>query len=181
LRELKYLHCPRILVDRASPAQLGELLALAVRRRWVLAGAPEASLEESLAYLASRAAEVPLYGLTLVVHQRLVPLLCPGCRREAVLGTAERRALGRVLGGQGAVYQEGEGCEECAGRGTRGTRAFFEVLPVDAAVREALYGQARGENRVPRLLEQVQPRVGAQVSEAVGRGEVSLSEVWDIL
>lgn len=181
LRELKYLHFSRVLVDRASPAQLGDLLALAVRRRWVLAGAPEASLEDALGFLSTRAAELPLYGLSLIVHQRLVPLLCPGCRRDAVLGTAERQALGRALGAQAAVFEAGEGCDRCGGRGTRGSRAFFEVLPVDAEVREALYGQARGENRIPRLLERVRPRVGVQVAEAAARGEVSLSEVWDVL
>ncbi|MBI5014915.1 MAG: hypothetical protein HZB55_05410 [Deltaproteobacteria bacterium] len=181
LRELKYLDFPRVLVDRASPAQLGDLLALAVRKRWILAGGHEATLEETLTSLAVRSVDVPLYGLSLVVHQRLVPLLCPTCRAQSALGTAERQALLKLLPGQGTVYQEGSGCDACGGRGTRGARAFFEVLPVDAAVREDLYGAARGECRIPNLAARVRPRIAPQVSEAVARGEVSLSEIWDFV
>jgi type II secretory ATPase GspE/PulE/Tfp pilus assembly ATPase PilB-like protein len=179
LRELKYLDFPRVLVDRASPSQLADLLALAVRKRWILAGGHEASLEESLTALAVRSGDVPLYGLSLVVHQRLVPLLCRSCRASSALGTAERQALQKLLPAQGTVYQEGSGCDACGGRGTRGARAFFEVLPVDAAVREDLYGAARGERRIPGLVSRARPSIASQVAEGVARGEVSLSEIWD--
>ncbi|NTU60215.1 MAG: hypothetical protein HGA98_04045 [Deltaproteobacteria bacterium] len=181
LRELKYLDFPRVMLDRASPAQLGDLLALAVRKRWVLAGAPEASLQETLLSLAARSVDVPLYGLSLVIHQRLSALLCPKCRVEAALGTFERQAVARLLPAKGALYQEGPGCSSCEGRGTAGFRAFYELLPVDAAVREALYGQAKGERRVPELLDRVQPSIGSQVAAAVAKGKVSVSELWDFV
>ncbi|MHB8766583.1 MAG: ATPase, T2SS/T4P/T4SS family [Deferrisomatales bacterium] len=180
LRELKYLEFDRVVVDRVSPALLGELLALALRRRWVLAASPEASLRESLASLAVRAAELPLYGLRLVVHQRLVPLLCPACRTPCVLGSAETQALGRLLPGRGPYWQPGEGCPACGGRGVKGGRVYFEVLPVDAEVREALYGEARGERRLEGVLAGVQPAIRNQVAAAVAAGEVGLSEFWDV-
>lgn len=182
LRELKYLDFPRIMLDRASPAELGDLLSLAVRRRWVLAGAPEASLEETLSSLSARASEIPLFGLTLVVHQRLFAALCPHCREPAVLSAAERRAVGRLLVGEpGTFYQEGPGCEECEGCGRRGSRAFFELLPVDAGVRDALYAEAKGERRIAGLVERVSPTIASQVAEAAARGEIGLSSLWEFV
>jgi type II secretory ATPase GspE/PulE/Tfp pilus assembly ATPase PilB-like protein len=169
------------MVDRVSPAQLGDILALALRKRWVLAATAEASLEETLATIAGRAGELPLYGLRLVVHQRFVPLLCSGCRVECVLGTAEKQAVAKFLPETKAVFQEGDGCPRCAGRGVSGARVFFEVLPVDAAVREALYSESRGEPRLESLAQRVRPSIRTQVGAAVARGEVSLAELWDVI
>jgi len=179
LRELRQLDVGRIMVDRVSPAQLGHLLALALRKRWVLAASSEGSLPEALGVLAARALELPLYGLRMVVHQRLVPLLCPGCKVACVLGTGDQQAISRLVPAPGTVFQEGDGCSRCGGRGTMGAKAFFEILTVDAPVREALYGEARGEKRIEALCERVKPSIRAQVAEAVARGEIGLSELWD--
>ncbi len=181
LGELQHLDFDRVLVDRVGPGQLGELLGLALRRRWVFAGGAEASLEEALHSLAARSQDVPLYGLRLVVHQRLVPILCPECREACVLGTGERQALARMLKPDASAFQEGDGCRSCGGRGVQGARAFFAVLPVDAAAREAIYAQSRGEQRVGPLAAAVAPSIREQVAAAVAAGEVSLSELWDLL
>jgi type II secretory ATPase GspE/PulE/Tfp pilus assembly ATPase PilB-like protein len=180
LRELKYLDFRRVLVDRVGPGRLGDLLALALRKRWVLAASAEASMRETLQAIAARAGDLPLYGLRLVVHQRLVPVLCMGCRAASVLGSAEQEALRRRIPDDGTPYQEGEGCGHCQGRGVSGMRAFFEVLPVDVRVREALYAEARGERGVDNLLEGRKPSIASQVAAAVAAGEVSLSELWDL-
>lgn len=181
LRELKYLDFRRVLVDRVGPARLGDLLSLALRKRWVLAACAEASMRETLLSIAARAGDLPLYGLRLVVHQRLAPLLCTGCREPSVLGSAERQALRQRLPDPGSLYQEGEGCDRCHGHGVVGMRAFFEVLPVDVRVREALYAEARGERGVDRLLEGRKPSIASQLAAAVAAGEVSLSELWDVV
>jgi type II secretory ATPase GspE/PulE/Tfp pilus assembly ATPase PilB-like protein len=145
----------------------------------VLAATSEANLTETLGAVAARAPELPLYGLRLVVHQRLVPVLCPECRVECVLGTADKQAISDLVPSTVSVFQEGKGCTRCGGRGTGGLRVFFEVLTVDASVREALYGEARGERRIDGLCRRVQPSIRAQVAEAVARGEVSLAELWE--
>ncbi len=181
LRELRYLDFDKVMVDRVGPAHLGDLLDLALRKRWVFAATPQASLRESLGALASRAGELPLFGVRLVIHQRLFPLLCPKCREEASLGSVERKILEEALPAAGPLYEEGEGCEECGGRGVRGSRAFFEVLPVDAALREALHGAARGESRLESLVSAVSPSIREQVLEAVGEGGMSPNELRDFL
>ncbi|GAB4266878.1 MAG: hypothetical protein Kow0092_19960 [Deferrisomatales bacterium] len=181
LRELKYLDFTRVMVDRVSPARLDDLLALALRHRWVLAASGTASLQESLSVLASRSRELPLYGVRLLVHQRLLPRLCPHCREECVLGTAEQHALARWIAPGTPLFQEGDGCRRCEGRGTAGVRGFFEVLPVDVSVREDLYAEGRGERRMERLLARVSPSIRQQVAEASAQGEVALSELWELL
>ncbi len=182
VRELKYLDFDRIVVDRVPHSQLGDLLLLALRKRWVLAASPEASMSEALEALAGRASDLPLYGLRLLVHQRLVPVLCPSCRVACALGTGEREALSRLLPEtEGPVFQEGDGCAACGGRGVSGTRAFFEVLAVDSRVREALYGATWGEDRIRGLVAGIEPAIRSQVAGAVARGEVGLGELWDLL
>ena len=99
---------------------------------------------------------------------------------SSVLGSAEQHALRKYIATPGALYQEGEGCDACHGRGVAGMRAFFEVLPVDTRVREALYAEARGEHGVAHLLEGRTPSITSQLAEAVAAGEVSLSELWDV-
>ncbi|GAB4249545.1 GspE/PulE family protein [Deferrisoma sp.] len=180
LAELRHLEFDRIVVDRVGPGALGPLLSLAVRGRWVLAASAEASLAEALADLAARARDLPLFGLRAVVHQRLVPLLCPDCRVACTLGTAEREALTRWLPEGATPFQEGEGCKRCGGRGVVGRRAFFEVLPVDVGVRDALMRVAWGEGRVDDLAARARPSVSEQVTAAVAAGEVSLAELWDV-
>ena len=96
-----------------------------------------------------------------------------------VLGTGDQQAISRLVPAPGTVFQEGDGCSRCGGRGTMGAKAFFEILTVDAPVREALYGEARGEKRIEALCERVKPSIRAQVAEAVARGEIGLSELWD--
>ena len=91
------------------------------------------------------------------------------------------KTLEKLLSSRGTLYEEGEGCTSCGGRGTSGVKAFFEVLRVDAGVREALYGEARGEARIPTLLERVQPTIRSQVVQAVASGDASLAELWDFV
>ena len=181
LRELKYLEFERIVVDRAGAGSLGDLLALAIRNRWVLAAAPAASLTEALADLVARARDLPLFGLNTLIHQRLVPLLCPECRVECVLGTAERELLSRWIDPDAPVYREGDGCPACEGRGVVGTRGFFEVLPVDERLRDALYRASWGEGRVEDLMRTVSPTLREQIARAVSEGGVGLTEFWEIV
>ncbi len=181
IRELKYLDFERVVVDRVSPGALGDLLALAARSRWVLGASAASSLEESLTTLAARSRDLPLFALRLVVHQRLVPLLCPGCRVECALGPGERDALARWLPGDAGVFQEGAGCDRCGGRGLAGTRAFFQVLPVDQAARDTIYRAGWGDARLDELVRRAGPSMAEQVAGGVAGGEISLAELWDVI
>ncbi len=82
-----------------------------------------------------------------VVAQRLVPRLCPHCRRPHA-PDADERALFESLGGGTAagldLYEPG-GCAECDAQGVRGRLAVHEVMPVSNRVRRLIMERAETE------------------------------------
>lgn len=179
LRELKHLDFDRVVVDRAVPSLLPPLLFLALRKRWVLAATPGVVPGEGLRELAARAPDAPLSALRLLVHQRLVPQLCPRCRVACRPDCGEWARLVGETPLPEQVWEEGSGCEACGGRGTTGVRAFFEVLSVGAAEREALYAQGRGGDAAERLWGGAQAALRTQLAAAAAEGAVAFSELWD--
>lgn len=81
----------------------------------------------------------------LLVHQRLLPLLCPNCRRETPLPDEARRllrALGRPL--PAAIYQSGA-CPSCNGGVARRTGLFaLRRMDEEIADRERFLDAAWG-------------------------------------
>ncbi len=68
-----------------------------------------------------------------VLAQRLVRVICSGCREEDREVTDEQR---EVLGIRGDIpLYRGRGCEECAGTGYRGRTGIFELFLVDDDIR----------------------------------------------
>jgi len=79
-------------------------------------------------------------GLVGVVAQRLVRRLCPNCRVER---SASRRELERLgLPFRGERLFDPRGCPRCGGSGFRGRTGIFEVLAVDARLRELILRKA---------------------------------------
>jgi type II secretory ATPase GspE/PulE/Tfp pilus assembly ATPase PilB-like protein len=74
-----------------------------------------------------------------VLAQRLVRRICPECRVESDPGPAVRERL-EALGGRAleGLFYRGRGCEECRGTGYRGRIGIFELLPINAELRELI-------------------------------------------
>ncbi len=74
-----------------------------------------------------------------VLAQRLVRRLCPECRTESPASDAVRERLetlsGRPLEDR---YFVGSGCEECRGTGYRGRVGIYELLAVNAELRDLI-------------------------------------------
>ncbi len=78
-------------------------------------------------------------ALSLVVAQRLVRRICPHCRVE--VSPPEEKLLGLGLATSREKpehYFEGKGCQECRMRKYIGRVAIFEMLEVDAEVKELI-------------------------------------------
>jgi type II secretory ATPase GspE/PulE/Tfp pilus assembly ATPase PilB-like protein len=89
---------------------------------------------------------VPPYALAPalrgVINQQLVRSICSQCRTafEYGEGLLEDPDLKRVLApGTLPSFSIGQGCEECFQSGYRGRQAIFEILEVDAAIRELIF------------------------------------------
>lgn len=81
-------------------------------------------------------------ALHLVVAQRLVRRLCPGCRRAA--SESERDATRSDLFPNGEDWVA-EGCADCSGTGYVGRSAIFETLQIDKPVQEAILARSDAE------------------------------------
>jgi len=80
-------------------------------------------------------------ALTMVIAQRLARRVCDGCAVPVeacpeILAQLHLRATDLA----GAKLRAGAGCERCNGSGYMGRTAVFELLPVDARVRELIVG-----------------------------------------
>ncbi|MBL8860912.1 MAG: type II/IV secretion system protein [Planctomycetes bacterium] len=114
-----------------------------------------------------------------VVAQRLVRRLCRECAEGYTPVEAEVRAMGfdpaLVAGRQ---FKRARGCRACDGSGYKGRIAVFELLEMDAAIRELVFRESG--------LEAVRERAAASGAlrplvqdgaRKVLRGETSVSEV----
>lgn len=78
-------------------------------------------------------------GLSAVVAQRLVRLLCGACKRPTEPSPADVR---RYAPTPGETFFGPGGCERCSGVGYRGRIGIFELLAIDDVVRDAIVAGA---------------------------------------
>ncbi|HPK71067.1 MAG TPA: GspE/PulE family protein [Vicinamibacterales bacterium] len=79
-----------------------------------------------------------------VVAQRLVRLVCQRCKAPASYPAASLARAG-LSHADGVAFVKGAGCEDCGGSGYRGRTGVFEILMIDAAMRELI--SARADSR----------------------------------
>ena len=70
-----------------------------------------------------------------LIYQRLVPVLCPRCKRPLELSSLQPQLGNRLeklfnAAELAQIYTKGDGCEHCSGMGLTGLRVAAEVVPV---------------------------------------------------
>jgi type II secretory ATPase GspE/PulE/Tfp pilus assembly ATPase PilB-like protein len=118
-------------------------------------------------------------GLSGVLAQRLVRRLCRGCRRPAPVDPVELASLG--LPAEGLAVHEAGGCAGCGGRGYRGRTGIFELLEIDAGVREAIL-RREGPDRIRSAAADAGAAgLPHHAAARLAAGETSLAEVAPFL
>lgn len=113
-------------------------------------------------------------GLTAIVAQRLIRLLCSNCKRPAQLAISDADALGLDRGSR--VY-EPAGCPSCQHTGYRGRTGVFELLVLTPELRQAVAtGAPAWELARIGAAAGYQPLRAAAVAH-VARGSTSAAEV----
>jgi len=80
-------------------------------------------------------------SLEMVLAQRLVRLICSGCKEEFVPPDVE--AVRAEFGaGMPEVLYHGRGCRQCQGTGYHGRTGVFELMPVTEAIRAMILDRA---------------------------------------
>ena len=139
LRVMKEMDPDVICFPLSDRAIIPDLLHLAASQCKVVT-----SMDSSWTWLAlARLLELGALPLTVsegisgVVTQRLLPKLCENCKVEV-----------KPEEPMNAPIWRGRGCDECAGRGTRGRIGIYEVLVMSSGLRERLAtGTGLGELR----------------------------------
>lgn len=71
-----------------------------------------------------------------VISQRLVRKVCPNCKMPVKPDPFTLSLIG--MQDDGTVYYKGRGCERCFGSGFRGRTGVFEILAINAELRDAI-------------------------------------------
>lgn len=124
-------------------------------------------------------------ALTAVLNQRLVRKLCDKCKEAYAPAPELLQKLGLPAGKIEAFYrppeQPEEVCEQCLGVGFYGRTSIFELLVVDAALRDAIVKQPKLE-----VFRQVARKSGHRGLQEEGlvlvaKGVTSLPELMRVL
>jgi len=121
--------------------------------------------------------------LRAVIAQRLVRVLCDGCKRRHALTVGDLAAdpRYRVLGfAAGETVYQADGCERCSGTGYRGRAGVFELLEMTDDVRAFV-----GANADSLAIDRAAIRAGmtTMIDDAVAKcraGITTVSEVFRV-
>ncbi|MEO0288704.1 MAG: type IV-A pilus assembly ATPase PilB [candidate division WOR-3 bacterium] len=83
-------------------------------------------------------------ALNLIQAQRLLRKVCEKCRKPVVYDEETLRDYGidpLILKGH-QVYEKGDGCDFCGGKGYKGRLAVTEVMPISPRLREMILARA---------------------------------------
>lgn len=114
--------------------------------------------------------------LNVAVAQRLVRLLCPFCKKPAKTGNG---TVKRMVPGWNEIQFREAGCRECNFTGFRGRRAIFEVIGIDARLREMIRQKEKGQEEI-RIANKYNT-LSQQAVEVFKKGETTFDEILPIL
>ena len=110
-----------------------------------------------------------------VISQRLVRKICPHCK-TAYTPSAEELAMLGMPEDSKVQFYKGTGCQECFHSGTRGRRAVFEILVLDAKLRRLLAAGTPSDKLQEAALKDGFVTMRENCRRLVLRGEISAAE-----
>lgn len=116
-------------------------------------------------------------ALTGLLAQRLVRKLCPHCRRARHATGPEARWLGQP--GGTVIVHEAQGCEHCGQRGYAGRTGIYELVPVNAPLRDLIQQRASGA-ALAACARDTLPGLQQDARDKVLAGITSLEEVMRV-
>ena len=167
-----------------DPAVLAELLHLAQTGTLVLCGIRRFNFDRTLRTLLTLDVDpfILAHVMRLVLHQRLVKLLCLECRRPVparpslrMVGERYRAELERIVAD--ASFYLPSGCPKCCGTGHSGRMALVDLIPFTPGVQNIVASEATLEEKLSRLMEEDLYSAAQSVQEMLRRGMVTYEDV----
>lgn len=174
-----------LMVERVSGRQeLHDLVHIARKGVPVFCGVHEVSLLHTLRTLLSLEVDpfILVRVVRLVMHQRLVDLLCPDCRRAVpavpslrLAGDRCRERLEPLL--REVSFYVRTGCSRCRGTGYSGKMALVDLLPFTPGVQNQVLSDAPVEERLARIVEENLQSAFPLAEDLLRRGMVTFDDV----
>ncbi len=167
-----------------DPAALADLLNIAQAGALVLCGIRRFDIERALRTLLTLDVDPFLLAhvVRMVLHQRLVKLLCVECRRPVParpslkkIGERHRDELERIVADTSFYFPSG--CPKCRGTGYAGRIALIELIPFTPGVQKIMVSEGTPDEKLSRLLEEDFYPAVQSVQEMLRRGMVTYEDV----
>jgi type IV pilus assembly protein PilB len=167
-----------------DPAALSDLLHLAQEGSLVLCGIRRFNFDRALRTLLTLDVDpfILAHVMRLVMHQRLVKILCVECRRPVparpslrMVGERYRGELERIVGD--ASFYLPSGCPKCGGTGYSGRVALIELIPFTPGVQTIVSSDGTLEEKLSQLMEEDLYSAAQSVQEMLKRGMVPYEDV----
>jgi type IV pilus assembly protein PilB len=167
-----------------DPAALAGLLYLAQAGTLVLCGIRSFNFDRTLRALLTLDVDpfILAYVMRLVMHQRLVKLLCMECRRPVpakpslrMVGERYRDELERIVAD--SSFYLPSGCLKCGGTGFSGRMALVELIPFTPGVQNIVSLEGSLEEKLSRLMEEDLYSAAQSIQEMLKRGMVTYEDV----
>jgi type IV pilus assembly protein PilB len=167
-----------------DPAALRDLLHLAQAGTMVLCGIRRFNFDRALRTLLTLDVDpfILAHVMRLIMHQRLVKLLCMECRRPVparpslrMVGERYRGELERIVAD--ASFFLPSGCPKCGGTGYSGRMALIEMVPFTPGVQNIVASEDTLDEKLSRLMEEELYSAAQSVQEMLQRGMVTYGDV----
>ena len=167
-----------------DPAVLADLLHLAQAGTLVLCGIRRFNFDRALRTLLTLDVDpfILAHVMRLVLHQRLVKLLCIECRRPVparpslrMVGERYRGELERIVAD--ASFYLPSGCPKCGGTGYSGRMALIDLIPFTPGVQNIVASEGTLEEKLSRLMEEDLYSAAQSVQDMLRRGMVTYEDV----
>ena len=167
-----------------DPAALTDLLHLAQTGTLVLCGIRRFNFDRALRTLLTLDVDpfILAHVMRLIMHQRLVKLLCMECRRPVparpslrMVGERYRSELERIVAD--ASFYLPSGCPKCKGTGYSGRMALIDLVPFTPGVQNIVASEDTLEEKLLRLMEEDLYSASQSVQEMLRRGMVTYEDV----
>ena len=167
-----------------NPAVLADLLLLAQAGTLVLCGIRRFNFDRALRTLLTLDVDpfILAHVMRLILHQRLVKLLCMECRRPVparpslrMVGERYRAELERVVAD--ASFYLPSGCPKCGGTGYSGRMALIDLIPFTPGVQNIVASEDTLEEKLTRLMEEDYYSAAQSVQDMLRRGMVTYEDV----
>ncbi len=115
------------------------------------------------------------------VSQRLLPRLCPGCRRRVKTPRSVRSELSRRgLDADGDFYRA-DGCSTCKDTGVLGRTAVYELLRLTSSLRKLVASKVPTAEIEAAAREEGNTPIAAAAVAVAAAGEVAVKDVLRVL